>query len=53
MAHEDGFMEGASVLQSDFTISAVVVGCGAEDVGVVDICTLKCAISSLNFKSKE
>lgn len=37
----------------DFIISAVVVRCGAEDVGVIAICTLKCTISSLNFESKK
>lgn len=37
----------------DFIISAVVVCCGAEDVGVIDIRTLKCTISNLNFVSKK
>lgn len=36
----------------DFIISAVAVRCGAEDVGVINISTLKCMISSLNFESK-
>lgn len=36
----------------DFIISAVVVRCGAEAVGVIDIPTSKCTISSLNFESE-
>lgn len=36
-----------------FIISAVVVRCGAEDVGVIDIRTLKRTVSSLNFESKK
>lgn len=35
----------------DFIISATVVCCGAEDVGVIDICMLKRTISSPNFES--
>lgn len=34
-----------------FIISATVVCCGAEDVEVINIRTLKRTISSLNFKS--
>lgn len=37
----------------DFIISAMVVRCGAEDVGVIDIHTLKRTISSLNFESEK
>lgn len=37
----------------DFIISAVVVRCGAEDIGVIDICMLKRTVSSLNFESKK
>lgn len=35
----------------DFIISATVVCCGAEDVGMIDIHTLKRTISSLSVES--
>jgi len=37
----------------DFIISAVMVRCGAEDVGVIDTRTWKRAVSSLNFVSEK